>query len=400
MTDNKPSSGYNGTSLFHETIGISARMAAKDLGLTFNQNRPVTFANSVNAFLRGDNIMGAIGLNHIGSATVALTELETTEYEFRVARERGVELALTDGPNFDQADPDAITTIVARANKQAVLRPGMARLETKFNPSTGFSNITLLAKGETEVFGAVFQKRARKLRAERPSLDIHIGPYRVLVDGFAMSAPTVRSIASSSALPGNPVEDEEITSINEVTVTAVDFGFPQTSVARFDIEAGFHALEGRDESGELVYAGYYIIALPAGVTIDGFVAEAGYPSNLAFVQIDGQEKLVWTVGWRQSLAESIANTTTKVLGTKIIKDLDGILTANQGTLQPTAVAAKQRKPHPPKPCPEPIPCPPKPIPCRPKPVPCHPKPTPCPCPKPHNPCKCGRPHPCGHKCDL
>ena len=235
----KASSGFNGVDLFRNT-----RSQKLQIFIPSSQTvERLLFDDVVNDFLAGGYYWElpiphpSNDLRRNGSPTVALTKFETTEYLFRDTDNRDVELGLTGGLNFSEAQADASKTIIARAARAADLKPGVARLESRFNGSTGFSNIVLSVKGQTPVYGSLSLRRiidnlGNSLREEDRR---EFGPYRVPIDGFAKKVSPSRSIASSSAVPRGTIEDGEITAINEVSVTAVDFGLPPVSIARFNI---------------------------------------------------------------------------------------------------------------------------------------------------------------------
>ena len=402
MTTPAESSGYNSVTLNENTV--SAAFALFEAG-----GIPLvapTLADATNAFLAGFNFRGIIGPNRYGSFTVATTEPTGSTYVVRVALERDVELALVAGPSSDEAVAGVNRTLVARAAAHATLEAGKAELDASFNASTGFSEILLRARGQDLVTGDLFE-----LPATIPRLRETFGRYEVpRLPTEAALVTSSRAIASSSALPtGTPIEDE-ITPISEVTVTTYDFGVSATNnVGRLLIDAEFHREEAFDRHGKLIYFGYHDVTLQEGVTIAGYLNQVGFASHLVFLRDGARLRPVWALGFREFLADSIANATTYVLGERTFVDVNGIFSVEQGLLVPTVLPASARRPEPPKPepkpCPpkpEPKPCPPKPEPRPPKhicpPLPCealNPKSRPCPPrPEPPKPCPPKR-KPCG-----
>jgi len=365
------SSGFNGITVLTNVDGFFPFVGPIIPG---PQPLPVDnslfFANRVNDFVSGKNLTGIIGVTHVGTPSIATTATRTTDYLVRAALERNISLTLPDGGDFDLAQPGAATTLVARDETEVTVVPGFARVTAALNPSTGFFQVILAAEGQTPVFGALFNPASFATRLER------FGPYELPIEGDARLFDPIRSIVTSAALSPVAVVPGAIVPINEVTVTAIDFGLP-SAVANLRIINRFHELEGRDLSGRLVYAGYYELELLGGESINGYLAQGDYVPNLVYVNLlGGQPRLVWAVPSGISLDASLVNATTVVLGTQVTTALDGLLVARQGVLRPTIVAVTERIPRP-CPRPEPRPCP---KPC-PKPYP-KPEPKPCPRPKP------------------
>lgn len=318
-------------------------------------------ANSLNAFIAGDYqvvhpkwVMPISDrINVVGSPTIAYSPdaaphwphdsngmegRPSGRYLIRESAEKNP-LTLPDGANFDNPQLGANTTIVARASRTVKIQKDVAELKVVNGPN--FPDIDtkiFLEVTNTEslrrVYGVIFDGSVRDMISYR------YGEYEIaLARELADKWPSGRSVTSSSALQTPMQEVGEITALNEITVTSIDFGLPTSSVERFRIINKFYPLEGLNERGEIIYAGYYEFEENEDLYIAGYATEDSFATNL--VKVDG--RLVWALQPGETLADSIANNTTTVFGVKRVINTDKsgrLVTLYNGTLQPTIVPAR------------------------------------------------------------